>query len=431
MSLGAVMWIDAGTLMLCATILKLAGDIRATHPAILYLGFHGLVFTLRGWAIAGGSPRSFRVTETEVIKAMLIGDAFLLALTIGSIMSLGGLKRGRAPRPLSSRPVTLTALLGIPIGIFFMLKSGLVYTPGAESQMDLVTSYQTTAITWPGLLLLAIIYIRGFRWYLLWPLVGYVFLMAIQGESRIRAVIPVILLVLILLERRGRRWPSAGMMAALAAMLALFYPLDAIGHSIRNGTFSISSMTSIVVESTGRAVRGDNSEQGLLDMAAAGIGQADKIDRPLWGRHYLDLLYLPIPRTWMPDKPRTNQHIVDLSDSQRPLSTYGTVLTMPGESYADFRWVGVLGIGWLIGRYATRFYRRAYAAGYGHVSHFMYLTIAAGSFQIYRDGLAGLPLFVLVYCLPLVVIVAVNWTAGRSHSQQRGQQMRMDSGGFR
>lgn len=120
------------------------------------------------------------------------------------------------------------------------------------------------------------------------------------------------------------------------------------------------------------------------------------------GRMYLALLTLPIPRAWWPEKPSLAVAIEYLSTPTFPLSEIGAVLTLPGDYYLNFGYIGML-IGCLATGYAVCIFymaaeRRSFAGTFG----LFYLSFAAISVQVWRDGLVSAVVFMVVYFMPIV-----------------------------
>lgn len=408
MSLSIALAVDTVTVLLCLAALIKKPGFRHSHPAVAYLVFHVIVISVRAWGIKNGSPTALQVTSQEAVRALLISDVLLVSLTWGWL-SVPHVRRsgiaGARPHQLDGRIVAGVSAVAIPIGLYYMVR--FTSLGGGVSTDTITTNYQTLAVTWPGLMLVALVYRFGFRWFYTLPLASYLAIMAVQGESRSRLILPAILIAQIYLDRRQAKWPGIPMVAALVGLAFLFYPLDAIGEAAQDGELSPSRLTQIVRESAASSIRGDNDEQHIFDQYSAAVALSEERE-PLLGRHFVDLLALPIPRPLWPDKPATNEHIIELSTPSRPLSTIGAVMTLPGELWVDFRWLGIIGGGLFLGRIGGLAFRRAYESGFGTVFHFLYLLCVSLLIQIYRDGLSTLPIFFLVSSLPLVIVASLS-----------------------
>lgn len=399
--------LDLLTIGLCTLGLIRSKRCGHSHPGVIYLVFHVSVFTVRAWGLYSGATPFLDLNTQEADHTLLLADGFLLVATLGWLSAPR--RTSLPPRgiiPMSAGITVRVAIFTMPYGLYRMAAN--VYSPGSGTADRVIsTSYQILGQNWPGLILAALIYVLGTRWYLLIPFAGYVVLMSAQGESRFRALLPLIFVLQIWMDRRGYRWPPPRVVVILILAVAIFIPLKGIGQSVRNGTFTTSNALSTIEKSTQDALKGKNSQQALFDQAALAISQSDKIG-PQYGKNYLGLLALPIPRPWWPNKPGLAENVKAVSTPDRDLATAGTIVTVPGELYLDWHAAGMLIFGFLIARWSAIWYERAYRQGYGSVGHFFYLILAFNLIQIYRDGLISVPVFMLVQSTPLVLIVIIH-----------------------
>lgn len=409
MSLNQALTLDVVVYLICATLLFTRGKLSLSHPAVMYLAFHLIVFTTRAVALTGNVPRLFSLTNAEAARALNVADLLLVVLTLS--WTIPAPERWSAPvtAPAMVRPsiVRSIALFALPIGLY----SDLTQSYGADSGLvnhDISTSYQIFAVTWPGQVLLAFIYLYGFRTYFTAPIFGFLAFMGLQGQSRFRLLLPTILLAQIYVDRKRIRLFSIRVLAALAVVGILFFQLDNIGRAFRSGTLSLNTITNTFTGSESAISSGTTTDQEVFDQYAITLALSDQYGRPQLGRHFLDLLALPIPRPMWPNKPTTDEHLRAISTNDRPLATIGAVFTLPGELYTDWRYPGLVLIGFSFGRVLLFWYKRSRAYGYGSAAHLAYIVFAALLIQIYRDGLASAPVFFLVHSAPLVAMAALS-----------------------
>ncbi|MFT3873066.1 MAG: O-antigen polymerase [Nocardioides sp.] len=377
------------------------------HPAVLYLLFHVYVVTLRGWAILSGSETFLGIGMDAVARAVIVADVFLVSATLGWLLA-----ENRRPVTLDSparvavverATVRRIGLFAVPIGLISLVTYGFV--PGvAQGDTVVTTSYQTVAILWPALILIALIYVRGFKPTLLVLLATFLAVMALQGHSRFRFAIPLIMLLLIYLWQRGRRWPPLRLWVPVLILMALFVPLKAIGSQVRSGDASWESIRGSVEESTSEVVRGDNPEQALLDQAAISISLADEKALTFHGRPYLAVLTLPVPRPLWPNKPGLANHLQDLESPAYPIAEIGAITTVAGDLYINFRWVGVIVGGLALAFVTGNLFRTAMATSERSAYFFGYCLLAGAIVQIARDGLTSVFVFTVVNATPWVLI---------------------------
>ncbi|TCJ30219.1 O-antigen polymerase [Nocardioides jejuensis] len=412
MSLADAILLDSIVWPLCGALLVLGKRLTATHPASMYLIFHVLVFSSRSWGLVGGADRFMQMTDAEAVRALVMADVLLAVLTASWLLPAPARwdERPASVKPMNPSVFLAVSIVALPIGLYFLATN--TYTAGSGLQDRAIsTSYEIFAITWPGLVLLAAVYLYGFRWYLVGPLAAYLLFMGLQGEGRFRLILPSILVAQIYLDRKGRKLPDLRVLVLLGALVVAFPGLDALGESYRTGTLSTSSVVKTLTESFGDLSGGTTSDQQIFDQFAVSLTLSDELGHPQYGRHFVDLLALPIPRPLWPDKPATNEHLIAISTVHRPLAEVGTVFTLPGELYTDWRWPGVVILGFALGRFLLWIYHRAYTLGYGSVGHFVYLLLAAFFVQTFRDGLSTLPIFLLVENAPLMAmaLISLHW----------------------
>jgi hypothetical protein len=431
--------IDLLVWVVCALVLINRRNLRHSHPAVIYLAFHALVISVRALAVDGGAPTFLPgisgVEVGEVGRAVVIADIGLIAATLGWVTS-GGSKtnvqiakrarghplqpRTREPgvnyRPLQLKYFHIVAAVAMPLGLLAFSSYAGVSAPDATSVNP--SSYFTTAATWPGLVLLALIYFHGFRPALVLPMVAYLGIMSIQGYDRFRLIIPVLLLCQIYLDRHGKRWPGKVMLALLAMSLVIFFPLKAIGLGVRQGE-SFSQIRAEAGSSIQSAFAGENRDQVVLDELAITISGSQASGRVLWGKPYLNTIVLPIPRQVWPSKPGLADYLKVISQPGRPLAQIGGVTTLVGDLYLNFRIPGLVIVMFLLARLSSRLFGSAYRRPYLSAGRFAYLLLAANFIQIMRDGLISLPVFLLVNMMPLIVILVLHLRVQRVYFEQK------------
>jgi hypothetical protein len=236
----------------------------------------------------------------------------------------------------------------------------------------------------------------------------FLVLMAYQGFHRFRVIIPAILLTQIFLDRRKLRWPPIYVMGLIAVLALLFFPLKNIGQMAREG----EDVTQIVDESRvaiNSALIAEAPDQTFLDLFASGLTLMDENGKFYFGGTYLNLLTLPIPRQWWPDKPTLGDYLKDISRPSRPMAELGMIVTYLGESYVNFGFLGIIIVPYLLAYWLARAYFRAYRSSYYSVARFAYLLLACNLIQVYRDGLVSIVVFTCVNMMPLTLIVVLHF----------------------
>lgn len=434
MDLSTALAIDLLTLMCCGGLVLTKGGAGHSHPAVIYMVFHALVVTNRIYAIQRGAPTFLSgipgydgVSSTEIARAVLYADFALVAATLGW-MSARKRRRERrrldiADSPLAEvpswrllrlKPLRIVAVITLPLGTLALVRFGFLPGFGAPNSSS-TSSYLTIALTWPGLILVAFIYYRGFKFTLLVPLGIYLCIIALQGYGRFRLVVPVILLAQIYLDRRKRRWPDLRVAVILALGLLLFFPLKQIGRSVQSSD-DVGAIRSSAQASISEALAGRAGDQVILDQLAMTLSLTDDSGRIFAGRPYLNVLTLPVPREVWAGKPGLADHLSVISTPSRPLEKLGSVTTLPGDLYLNFRLPGLLLFMFLLARWSARLYEAAYRRPYRSIERFAFLLLSCNLIQIYRDGLISVPVFLLVQMLPLIILLIL-------HLRYRGDRM--------
>jgi O-antigen polysaccharide polymerase Wzy len=422
--------IDLIIVAACVLVLLRRGRLAHSHPATIYLFFHIYMVTLRLAALATGALTLFAdwglqfgpVTYDEIARAAVMMDAALVLVTIASLSASRHdlRKNGPPPQPGQEGPKNLSlgiiwmvCAVVIPIGMIGLLTladlpqfRGLAFVRDALGRWQ-SSSWVSITVTWVGLGLLALMYWYGFKPWLMIPMVLYLLLMGYQGYHRFRIIIPAILLIQIYLDRHQQRWPSPRVFVVLVALILLFYPLKTIGQmaQVGAGPTEIATASADII---GEALSGRAGDQQFLDQFASVLTLVDENGVFYYGRTYLALFTLPIPRQWWPDKPELAAYLSDISRPWRPMGEAGMIATYLGESYANFGYIGAAIIAYLLAYWLARAYFRAYRSNYFTAVHFGYLLIASNLLQVYRDGLVSIVVFTFVNMMPLTLIVLLH-----------------------
>ncbi|HVG21830.1 MAG TPA: O-antigen polymerase [Blastocatellia bacterium] len=426
--LATALVVDLTVLTVCTVLLLYYGRLAHSHPAVVYLLFHALVVPSRLLAIMAGADTWFTnwggifegVTEEEIVRAAFLFDVTLAVMTVAWMRTaVVDARHGReASAPADNQPRTLSlehiwrvVAIAFPIGIIGIGLLG--YVPGIEKpEIDFgdwqESSWLSITMTWAGLALLALIYWYGLRWWLLVLMTCDLFVMAVQGYHRFRVIIPLILILQIYLDRRGRRWPPAIVLVPIVVGVMLFYPMKTIGRMAQEGA-SIADISRSSSEIVREAMSGQAADQSVLDQLASSLTLIDRADKYYYGSIYLVLFTSPVPRQWWPDKPTLSSHLQDISTPSRPVAELGMILTFIGEFYINFGYFGIIFMSYLTAYWLARVYFRAYRSNYFSVLRFGYLLIACNLIQVYRDGLMSLFIFTLVNMMPLAAIVILHY----------------------
>ena len=346
---------------------------------------------------------------------MLLADVALVTMTCAWVLAAYRTEQLEAKRALvKSRMLSVgiihrVSAVAIPLGCIAMLLWSAV--PGLahhEVAHELaVSNWAVIAQTWAGLGLLVLIYWYGFKLGLVIPLAAYFGLMIYQGNFRFRLVIPLILLAQVYFDRRRRRWPTLTGVALLLTFGCPFFPLKRIGQQLQAGETPQAMWQSTRIEMED-AFRGDHPDEMILDEFASSLTLADRYGKSYWGGTYVGLLTVAIPRQWWPEKPGLADFEKEISTLSRPMAANGMVVTMVGEFYLNFSYVGVVVLCFVVAYLSGLCFHAAYRRGYFTLGHFTYLLIACNFIQVFRDGLISLFVFPIINMMPVAAIVVLH-----------------------
>lgn len=429
MTYDVALLIDLVTIGLSALVLVRFGNLTHSHPATVYLVFHFVTFTMRVFALSNGAmplwtaqPNFEGVREGEITRAMSLADVALVSMTLAWLFAARrpGRVISRTGASLDRRIVLAVVGVALPLGVWgstLQLRFGGETLGTAGTGAGYQSGYFQILPEWPALVLLVLIYVYGFRWWLVAPMGLQLAVVGTQGYHRFRAVIPAILMIQMWLDRRGRRWPTRSMVVLLFAMALVFYPLKRVGRLVQQGA-NLEEIVDQTQDAVSDALVGRAEDQALLDEFAMALTLLDENGKWYLGEPYVALATLPVPRFLWPEKPAVSDYIKDFSRPWRPMYGNGMVVTFLGEAYANFGYVGIAIIPFLLAFVLARVHQSLFGQPYGTLWHFAYLLVACNLIQVYRDGLTSIVFFVLVHMMPLaaIVLIQVGWATlvGRS-----------------
>lgn len=428
MQLREALYIDLVALIASACLLARYPGIRFTHPGTVYWVFHALIITLRFWLVDSGAEPFLDVPLASMTNFLLIADAFLVAATIGWIsvtpspaQQPARLDESKEDSDYLSRIVLQVGAIAGPIGLVALFSSS--YVPGSDTVSGNITSYNVVPVLWPILLVLAWIYARGFNLIPVSLFIVLLGVLAIQGHSRYRFVIPLVIMLTIFLDRKVLRWPPKWAVAIAIIAGITFVPLKELGSAAQRGELSLASYIATLEETANELVSGENSEHALADQGAIVVMLSEGREL-LLGKPYVALLTLPVPRAIWPEKPGLADHLAEIQTKSFPVGRIGAITTLPGDFWLNFGLPGVLIGGWAFGRVTGRWTNVAYASPRVSASRFGHVLLIAVMVQVARDGIMSLVVFAVTSCLPWLVIALLlrnrpgNSPAGLSIERQ-------------
>jgi hypothetical protein len=420
--MSSYVFLDLICLTIAFLLLTYKNALTFYHPGTIFLFYHIINNTLRFISVLNGANLAFTgykflgASFEELQRALFWSDIALLTSSIAIFLAQN--KKTKASNtilPVNNRILKIVAFITMPIG--FWAAISMLYIPNFnENFADFgewsASSYLQITQAWFGLTLCGLIYFKGFKKKYVIPLAVYLVIIALQGGLRYRLILPVIFLVTAYLFRKGAKWPSKPQLIMLAACGILFYPLKIIGQHIREGG-NIADIGTIISNSTSAVVRGNESDQVFLDQYAMTLTEIDRKEKIYFGSTITPVITLIIPRQIWPDKPVLNQWQVDISTSARPFDKIGSITTIYGEAYANFRYFGILFIPALVFYYITRWYKRILLKDMYDVNKFFYAVVFCCLIQVMRDGLISLFTFPILNSMPLFAMFILHKIFGK------------------
>lgn len=414
-------YFTADVMILTVIIFVMAKHLTFWHPVAAYLFFHIYSFTTRCWALIGGSLPMYAdqpatrevITVDELSRAMLWADVALVMFCLGAaIAQFQPYKHQFEPisrKPLSRKVVLSVTAVCFPLGIlaFTTSRSGYeVVNWVAQS------SYYSTMTMWPIACLWCLVFLLGFRWYLLIPIAGYLIIVGLQGYHRVMLILPLIFFTAYYLQANRRKWPGAVLLTAGLLLFMIFPSLKFVGRAYQSG--DLGQMTQLILDSFVETEESKLNKSGehFLDQYAGGLTMVDEAGMRYRGSIYLALITLPVPRALWAGKPGLADHLIDVSTSQRPYDKEGRIITYVGEAYFNFGYAGFFFVP-LVAGYGLSFWCVAATAGpLRRFNRFLYTVFCIAFIQVYRDGLSSLILFTVVHHLPIMFIWIIHYLPG-------------------
>lgn len=412
-SLLIAFYTDLLVFVLCTFTLFKYGKLSILHPATTYLIFHLFVFTSRlGLLILGAkvflSEQTSYFSEIqnhELVKAVLLADVGFIAMTIAWVLEMNReVNKNRVDSPilLDSSVVRNVLFFTIPLGIWGIFSQ--LYIPFlGKNQADFGawqdSSYLVNTQNWLLLSLLIIVFMKGFQKYSVGFIGLCLFILAFQGQHRYRILIPCVFLLMLYLYRQQKKWIPLKIVFLILFGVVVFLPMKYIGKLVQQGA-TITELIAFSSEYGESLALGANADFSFLDMYASTLTLIEQSSGYYYGSTYLTLFLAPIPRQFWENKPSLMQWMTDISTTNRNLRELGAVATLYGESYANFGYLGIVFIPFLLAKYSTRWYKNVTHTHPQSANLFLYLYFTAISVQIYRDGLNAIFMFLWVYNMP-------------------------------
>lgn len=393
------------------------------HPLTAYLLFHLYSFSYRAVRIYAGAPLMYvgqanaePIEMHEITRALLWADVglamFVLAAWWAHLRFEGQAGRPVVRRVMNPNVARSIGFACLPIGAYFMLaiKTGRMELDADSS----ATNYVQVISMWPIGVLGLLVFVFGFRWYLVGLIAFFLGLVALQGYHRYMLILPLLYFAAYYLQSVRRRWPTWPLLLG-ALLVALVFPrLKYIGQALQYG--DTQEAVAQFAQSFAFAAKDAHAEpaasEEFLDQYAGALSLADSNDRKFWGSTYLAIITLPIPRGWWPNKPGLADHLQEISTSGRQYNVEGRIITYLGESYLNFGYAGFFLIPALMGYVLTAYCLHAASGPMQRLSRYVYLVVFMALVQTFRDGLLSIFVFTVVHNMPMLFATLAHLVPG-------------------
>lgn len=432
-------FIDMTIWIICLGLMLRFGGLTGLHPASLYFFFHAYTFTFRLFQLANGAPTMFANTATflpvmreEIQRASFIALASLLIMTFlwlylankskpPMVVSNGDIRY----RPFSKRLMWMIISVTLPIGLISMiLLRGSILVGASVMSLGVWvgSSYLISASQWFGISLLALIFYYGFRWTLLIPFLLYVIIGLLTFPFRTMVIIPGMFIVFTYLRRNGLKWPTLKLTLPIITMVFLFIAGKELGPQLRQGDFS--GAWNLLVRRTIDMEDGTHVDAMFMDQMAVALSQIDDRNQFYYGGTYANLLLLPIPRAFWPDKPGQADWQKEIQTTARPTGEMGAIVTAFGEAYANFGYLGIVLYAMVIAVFSYRLYFWMLRSPYYSLVNFWSLSVYAILIQVFRDGLVSFVTFQVTMLMPLTLITFLHLISLRRRISEKEAPIR-------
>jgi len=345
------------------------------------------------------------------MRAALASDVALLAMASAWILvRFWGNPRvvtPREPRILLSFPrVRACALLVILISMGTVAAIGPHNLVAASDSVEVGGPF-TDFVGWAPWACVLLHYLYGFPIPLLGLTVITLVSTMLLSHFRGVVIIPLIFLLFTWLSRRKSGRLPLALAPAVIALWLVWLPMKPIIHSLQEGKSLAESFSygiDIAFNNFGKDT-GSGIDFQFLDMIGSTMTLVDIHGAHFWGSSIAPLIVSPVPRSVWPAKPRLNQYQEDLDIPSRNMAHLNMTAGLVGESYADFGYLGVIVVPFLVSLGFTLAYRRLSGTSLLTPGALLYLIYLSTFMQLYRDGLVSAIWFPFVHCAP------IGWTA--------------------
>lgn len=399
--------------------IKFNKKFNLLNPTIIFLLFHSFFVTFKGIQIflfdakiISNQWYSNFVTTEEIEKAIFLADISLIGFFVGfSLFNKGFIKKGKLLekkfQELKEKRAFLLKsylLLIIPLGVFGFFSFSFV--PGVV-QDEIV--YETIPLILGSLGIvsaLILIYEKGFKPVYLIFFFLMVIAYSLQGTLRFRVILPFVFLLLLYLKINNLKFPPMKYVFLGCLLLLLSFPLKEIGKSFQEG--DAIRISDVISDSYEEVATGESGDLSFIEQSAAMVGAIDMKDIIFYGGTYKPILFFWVPKKIWTNKPKLNQWQFDISVSGREFGELGQISMLSGESYANFRYLGVFFVSFFVARFYAFLFFVYHRVNFKHPGFLLLLLFNMVLFQVWRDGMISFVMFPITNYLPIMILYFIK-----------------------
>ncbi len=412
-------YLDIFIVILLSIYLVKEKQLNMLNPCLIYLFFHVFFVTFKGiqifflgTKIVSNKWYATYITLEEIDKAIFIADISLLAFFVGFNLFVNNFKLygNRLFKKYNSlKEANLKRINYYLIAIFIIGLIGIAtYRSIADRDLE-AADYSTFSNMMTGLGIISaivLIYEKGFKKYYLLYFGLLIVFYSLQGENRFRVILALLFVLMLYLKTINLKMPPVKYYFLGFIFILFSFPLKEVGKAYQE-TGRIE-FTEVIKDSYEEFTEGESGDMSFIEQSAGMIGAIDIKDKIFYGKTYEPILFFFVPRSLWSEKPPLNQWQHEISITGRDFGEMGQISLISGESYANFRYIGVFLISFLIGRWYSFLYNSYSNLPANHKGFLLLLLFNMVLFQVWRDGMISLILFPFLNYLPIMMLYFIK-----------------------
>lgn len=412
-------YLDIFIVILLSLYLIKEKQLNVLNSCLIYLFFHVFFVTFRGIQIfflgikiISNKWYSTYITIEEIDKAIFIADISLLAFFIGFNLFVGNFKSNgnKLLKKYSEIKEANPKLIHYFLIVIFIVGLIGIATYRSIADRDIEEAeYSTFSNMMTGLGIISsiiLLYEKGFKkQYLIYFGILIVFY-SLQGENRFRVILALLFVLMFYLKTQNLKLPPLKYYILGFVFILFSFPLKEVGKSYQE-TGKIE-LTEVIKDSYEEFTEGESGDMSFIEQSAGMIGAIDVKDKIFYGKTYQSIFFFFVPRSLWPEKPILNQWQHDISITGRDFGEMGQISLISGEAYANFRYIGVFLISFLVGRWYSFLYHSYSNLPAQHKGFLLLLLFNMVLFQVWRDGMISLILFPFLNYLPIMILYFIK-----------------------